>query len=222
MTLQSVSVSLIANASRCPVRAFFSLVSPWVESPRYTICKQISYHLGSPLSYDTILDEIRGISPCIGMDNVPFLESCIGRCTERKWRTATEYDMSVKSGKYGLHGIIDRIFFEPPYFSIIRPVLPPVAGIYGQDRVRITAYSLCLSEMLGKEITGGSVEYIPGGESRFCEIQPGDIRKFYSARRMVQNLNAGTLPGKPLNAPCTRCIFHDRCDPGPKRLSDLL
>jgi CRISPR-associated exonuclease Cas4 len=222
MNLRSAPVSLLAGAARCPVRAFFSLSCQWEETPDYTICKQLSYHLGTPLSFETIWSEICGVSPYIAEENSPFLRNCISRCDEHTWRAASGNDMKVRSEKYGVHGTIDRIFSSAPFFSVIRPVSPPVAGIFSQDRIRVTAYSLCLSEMLGKNITGGTVEYIPGGESRYCEIQPGDMRKFYSARRIIQNLEAGIIPVKPLNAPCKSCLFQERCDPGPKRLSDLL
>ncbi len=213
-------MSLIAAASRCPVRAYFIRSSGWEEPPGYTICKQISYHLGGPLCFDTIWDEVLSISPAIGDHYADVLDSYIKQCSEKEWRTASDYDVRVRSEKYGISGVIDRIFEEPPYFSIVRPVTPPAAGIYSQDRIRVTAYALCLSEMLAKEIRGGTVEYIPGGESRFCGIQPGDMRKFYSGLRSVRNIEAGSIPKKPVHAPCASCPYQHRCDTGPKRLSE--
>jgi len=215
-------VSLLAAASRCPVRAYLMHSSGWEEPMEYTICKQISYHLGGPLCFDTIWDEITSISPAIGGHNASFLELCIKQCVEKEWRTASDHDVRVESEKYGIYGVIDRVFEEPPYFSIVRPVTPPVAGIYLQDRIKVSAYALCLSEMSGKEIRGGTVEYIPGGESRFCGIQPGDMRKLYSGLRAARNIEAGTIPKKPVHAPCTSCSYYSRCDPGPRRLSERL
>jgi CRISPR-associated exonuclease Cas4 len=220
MTQGAVPVSLLASATRCPLRAFFAGSTPWKESPHYTICKQLSYHLGSPLDYSTIWDEIGGISPSIGEEYAQFLEGCINSCQGQDWREASENDMEVRSKRYGIFGTIDRVFSKPPYFSVIRSGTPPPSGVYTQDRVRVVAYALCLSEMLSVDVPGGTIEYIPGGKGRYCEIQPGDIRKFYSARRVVRNIDAGHIPKKPLHAPCSSCYYFDRCDPGPIRLSD--
>jgi CRISPR-associated exonuclease Cas4 len=196
--------------------------SQWEEPHAYTVCKQLSHHLGGILCFDTIWDEIINISPSMGEADAALLDSWLKKCSERTWRTASDLDVRVRSEKFGIYGVIDRTFKEPPYFSMVRPVRPPAAGIYSQDRVRITAYALCLSEMYGNEIRGGNVEYLPGGESRFCEIQPGDMRKFYTGLRMVRNIDAGSIPKKPVHAPCTSCPYYSRCDPGPKSLSERL
>jgi CRISPR-associated exonuclease Cas4 len=222
LNLHTVPVSLLAAATRCPVRAYFMYSSSWEEPHGYTVCKQISYHLGRTLCFDTIWDEITSISPAMGETDAAFLDSCIKKCSGRIWRVASDHDVRVRSEKYGIYGVIDRVLEEPPGFSIVRPVMSPAAGIYTQDRVRVTAYALCLSEMYGEEIRGGNVEYIPSGESRFCEIQPGDMRKFYSGLRMVRNIDTGSIPKKPVYAPCSSCPYHSRCDPGPKSLSERL
>ncbi|HTY14253.1 MAG TPA: Dna2/Cas4 domain-containing protein [Methanoregulaceae archaeon] len=195
-------------------------LSRFEETPGYTVCKQVSYHLGEPLSYTTIWDEIIAIAPAIGEPEAALLETCVSVCNEKVWRIATDHDVSVRSEKYGLFGVVDRMFEEPPYFSIVRPVPSPKAGIYLQDRIRITAYSLCLSEMLGEAIGGGNVEYIPDGESRFCGIQPGDMRKLYSGLRIARNIGAGSIPKRPVHAPCSSCSYCSRCDSGPKSLSE--
>jgi CRISPR-associated exonuclease Cas4 len=218
----SVPVSLLAAASRCPVRAYFMNSSQWEEPHAYTVCKQVSYHLGEALCFDEIWDEIINISPSMGEADEALLDLCIKQCLGRTWRIASDLDVRVRSEKYGIHGVIDRIFGELPYFSIVRPVKPPAAGIFAQDRVRVTAYALCLTEMYGNEIRAGNVEYLPGGESRSCEIQPGDMRKFYSGLRMARNIDAGSVPKKPVHAPCSSCPYYSRCDPGPKSLSDRL
>jgi CRISPR-associated exonuclease Cas4 len=194
--------------------------STYEESREYTICKQVAYHLGEPLCYATIWDEIAAIAPAIGEPEAAFLDSCITRCNGKVWRTASDHDVRIRSEKYGIFGMIDRMFDEPPHFSIVRSVPSPPAGIYLQDRIRVTACAVCLSEMFGEAIGGGNVEYIPDGESRFCGIQPGDMRKLYEGLRIARNISAGSVPKRPVHAPCMSCPYSSRCDHGPKSLSE--
>jgi CRISPR-associated exonuclease Cas4 len=221
MNNRLIPVSELSSAARCPVRTFYDRSNPWVEPAEYTICKQISYHLGFPIEKEVVWDEICRVSPGIDPSYKYYCESWIDQCNNQEWSIASEHDLFVKSDRFGICGTIDRIYTEAPYFSIIRSVKPPVLGIYSGDRIRVLGYALCLSELLGKELRGASIDYIPGGISRYCEIQPRDMRRFYSIRKVIMNINAGGVPKKPLHAPCDVCSYHGRCDPGPTRLSDL-
>jgi CRISPR-associated exonuclease Cas4 len=222
MTNGLIPVSELSSALRCPVRVFFDRSNPWSEPSEYTICKQISYYLGGGIQKDDVWDEICRITPGIDPSYKNYCETCINQCKSHNWREASEHDLFVKSEHFGICGTIDNIYTDTPYFSIIRSVKPPVSGIYPGDRIRVLGYALCLSELLGQEVRGASVDYIPSGVSRYCEIQPRDMRMFYSIRKVLMNLNAGAVPKKPLRAPCKACQYHERCDPGPTRLSDLL
>jgi CRISPR-associated exonuclease Cas4 len=221
MNNRLIPVSELSSALRCPVRVFFDRSNPWIEPPEYTICKQISYYLGYEAGKDDIWGEICRISPGIDPCYKYYCESCLERCNCQDWRVPSEYDLFVKSDSFGICGTIDNIYPETPYFSIVRSVKPPVSGIYPGDRIRVLGYALCLSELLGQELRGASVDYIPGGISRYYEIQPRDMRKLYSIRKVLMNLNAGMVPKKPLRAPCGACSYRERCDPGPTRLSEL-
>jgi CRISPR-associated exonuclease Cas4 len=222
MIKRLIPVSELSSAIRCPVRAFFDRSNPWMEPPEYTICKQISYHLGGEVDREEIWEEICRISPGINPSFKCYYESCIDLCTNQTWRAPSEHDLFVRSDHFGICGTIDRIYPESPYFSIIRSVKPPLSGIYPGDRIRVLGYALCLSELLGKNVEGASIDYIAGGISRYCEIQPRDMRKFYSIRKVLLNMDAGAVPRKPVHAPCRICPYEDRCDTGPTRLSDLL
>ncbi len=222
MNNQLIPVSELSSAALCPVRAFFNRSNPFTEPAEYTICKQISSHLGSPVDKAVVWDEICTIAPGTDPSYQSYCESCIDACASREWRVASGNDFFVKSDRFGICGTIDRVYTESPYFSVTRSVKPPTSGVYPSDRIRVLGYALCLSEMSGKEVNGASVDYIPGGISRYCEIQPRDMRRFYSARQVLMNMNAGGVPKKPLIAPCEFCPYRERCDPGPTRLSDLL
>lgn len=221
MNNQLIPISELSSATRCPVRVFYDRSTKWTEPAEYTICKQISYHLGFPIDRAVIWDEICRVTPGIDPSYKSYYESCIDQCGRLEWRAASEHDLFVKSDRFGICGTIDSIYTEAPYFSIIRSIKPPVSGIYYGDRIRVLGYALCLSEMLGEELRGASIDYIPGGVRRFCEIQPRDMRRFYSIRQVLINMNAGSIPKKPLMAPCETCSYKDRCAPGPTRLSDL-
>ena len=221
MNVPFIPIHELSSAERCPVRVFFNRSNHWVEPPEYTICKQISYDLGGIIDRDEIWEEICRISPDIEPAYREYCNSCIEQCGKQEWRIASEYDLFVKSDRFGICGTIDRVYSEAPFFSIIRSAKPPVSGIYPGDRIRVVGYALCLSEMLGKKLHGASVDYIPGGISRYCEIQPRDMRRFYAIKKVLVNMNAGGVPKKPLTARCEACTYQGRCDPGPTRLSDL-
>jgi CRISPR-associated exonuclease Cas4 len=221
MTNGLIPVSELSSAVRCPVRVYYDRSNPWSEPSEYTICKQISYYLAGGIQKPDIWDEICRITPGIDPSYKQYCESCIDQCKSHDWREAAEHDLFVKSDHFGICGTIDNIYTDEPYFSIIRSTKPPVSGIYPGDRIRVLGYALCLSELLGQEVRGASVDYIPSGVSRYCEIEPRDMRKFYSIRKVLMNLNAGAVPKKPLRAPCKVCQYQARCDTGPKRLSDL-
>jgi CRISPR-associated exonuclease Cas4 len=220
MNSQLIPVSELSSAAGCPVRVFFNRSNPWVEPSEYTICKQISYHLGGCIERDEIWQEICRVAPGIDPSYRSYYDTCVDHCCNKEWRVASEHDLFVTSDRFGICGTIDRIYTDAPFFSITRSVKPPVLGIYPGDRMRVLGYALCLSELSGMELRGASIDYIPGGISRYYEIQPRDMRRFYTIRKVLANMNAGSVPKKPLNAPCDACYYQGRCDPGPTRLSD--
>jgi CRISPR-associated exonuclease Cas4 len=223
---RSISISSIVTGSICPLRLYYgqkndkSIESP--EYPRYTICKQISYHLGAPLDRDQIWDECCSIYPGINPALQAFLDECISFCELKSWRVSKDTDVMVSSKHFGMFGSIDRLFDTPPYFSLVRASKAPEAGIYRFDRLRILCYALCLEEHLGIPVTSGLVEYIPEGIQRSYTVQPRDRRALFPARKRALEIMSGMIPKKPLNPPCTRCTFSDRCQPGVRCLSDLM
>jgi CRISPR-associated exonuclease Cas4 len=77
--------------------------------------------------------------------------------------------------------------------------------------------------MTGKEITGGYVEYIPDGVSRFHAVQPRDRRQVIATIRKARAIQEGEMPAHPLNAPCNRCRYREKCESSVgRRLSELL
>lgn len=222
--LPEISISSIITTSICPVRFYLGQKTRKTETPRYTVAKQISYHLGTDREREEIWDEISLIQKDNSHEIREFFEECIHICNHNPgWRRCCDSDVKVFSSKYHIHGIVDKVFEDAPFFSIIRASYAPPVGIYTSDRLRVAAYSACIQEMLGKDIEGGSVEYIPSGITRFCRVEPLDKRRLLRALYETKRIRDGAVPRRPLRPPCERCPEIGRCGPEEgMRLSDLL
>jgi CRISPR-associated exonuclease Cas4 len=192
------------------------------ESGRYAICKQLSYHLGNLLDPEIIWSEVLAVCPGLDPSLRSFLDTCITSCNKTAWKQAAQSDVRVISDKYGIVGMVDRIA-DDGSFSIIRAAGAMPFGTYAADRLRIAGIAFCLEEMTGNEVPGGHVEYIPDGVSRFHTVQPRDRRQVIASLHKIRAIQKGELPRHPLNAPCNRCKYKERCESSSgRRLSDLL
>jgi CRISPR-associated exonuclease Cas4 len=219
---EHVAISDLVRVHACPVRFYYERNDPLSESDRYVICKQLSYHLGQPLEPDVIWREVLAVRPGIDPDLRSFLETCITSCNKTEWKPAVQSDVRVMSDKHGIVGMVDRIADDGTY-SIIRAAGAMPFGTYAADRLRIACIAFCLEEMTGKEVTGGNVEYIPDGASRFHTVQPRDRRQVIATLHKIRSIHKGDMPLHPFNAPCNRCKFRERCESSRgRRLSDLL
>ncbi|MDT8357513.1 MAG: Dna2/Cas4 domain-containing protein [Methanomicrobiaceae archaeon] len=218
----TISVSAVVSCHRCPVRFFLERSIPGEESHRYTLAKQISYHLGRPLDPAPIWEEIRTVSPAIDTELGGEFIEWVERCAEGSFRMASEHDVPVKSARLRVHGVVDRIFAEEPFFAIVRSSQAPPAGIYTADRIRIACLSAAVEETLGLKGAGGLVEYIPSGVARVCTPQPRDRRAALRAIRAAHRVAAGEIPDRPTNPPCETCHLRELCNAGPKTLAGLL
>jgi CRISPR-associated exonuclease Cas4 len=217
-----VSVSEIVRCHFCPVRFSIERRLEVRESPQYTIAKQVSSHLGEDLEEEEIWGEVEAILPEIDPACRTYLRTCVERCRAGAWRIPAETEVLVRSDRFGIRGLVDKIFDEEPSFAITRPTESPAAGVSAADRIRVAAYAFCLRESLGIPSSRGAVEYIPSGEVRVCTPQPRDRRAVIRAAEAVRSIREGHIPKRPLSAPCAGCPYRERCHSGGKRLSDLL
>jgi CRISPR-associated exonuclease Cas4 len=216
------AISDLVRVHSCPVRYYYERDDPVEESDRYAVCKQLSYHLGDPLDAELIWAETLVVRPVIKPEMREFLDLCITACTRRKWQPAEENDIRVHSRKQGIAGMIDRTLPDGT-FSIVRAAGAMPSGTYAADRLRIAAIALCLGEMTGEAVKGGHVEYIPDGVSRYHTVQPRDLRQLIATLHKIRSIHDGESPPHPLNAPCTRCKYGEKCENARgHRLSDLL
>ena len=216
-----VSVSEIVRCHFCPVRFSLERKLEIQESPRYTIAKQVSSHLGRGLDADAIWEEVEAILPEIDPAFRTYLDASVERCRAGAWRIPAETEVPVRSDRFGIRGLVDKIFDEEPSFAITRPTESPAIGVPMADRIRVAAYALCLRETLGINPGQGAVEYIPSGEIRICTPQPRDRRAVIRAAEEVRHIREGRIPKRPLSAPCTGCPYKERCHAGGRPLADL-
>ncbi len=223
-SIPELSISAVVTTSRCPFRFYLEKGAGRTESPRYTIAKQISYRLGNPLDADEIWNEVGLIQKDLDSSVFPLLTESVRLCSINPgWRRYREADVAVRSETHKIHGIVDKVFFDEPLFTVTRPATAPVRGVYSADRLRIAGYAICLEEMLDTPVPAGTVEYVHSGIERTCIIEPIDKRKFLRALQEARRIAGGELPRKPLRPPCSTCPQEERCGPaGGKRLSDLL
>jgi len=221
--VDQISVSQIVTGHFCPVRLYLERSTPSKkESPRYTISKQVSYHLGKVIDPEPLWEEINAIQPEIEPGMRDFLDECIQACRGKDWRRPVQTDVQVSTDRFGIRGVVDKIFENEPYFAITRSSAAPVAGVYAGDRIRIACYALCIKETLHLPAEAGFIEYIPSGVLRLCHPEPRDRRAMLQGIRSAQRVLAGEVPRKPVRAPCTTCPYEDRCLTGAQRFSDFL
>jgi len=215
-----IPVSGVIACHICPRRYYFERSEEREESPRYTVCKQVSAHLGELLEREQIWQEVLCILPDREEDTRELFDECINACRETAWQRPVQTDLTVESDTLGIRGRVDKVF-EDGTFAITRSSTAPRAGAYGTDRLRIACYVACLKETFGQAVAGGYVEYVASGICRFVEPEPRDRREMIRAIRAAKRVVAGELPPRPLRAPCDGCPHVERCTAGPRRLSDL-
>lgn len=205
-----IPVSEIARCGVCPMQLYLerSRPEPFTEPLRYSIAKQLSYHLGEELDTDTICRELAIVSGEPETRIRPLLEEMITACRPQKWRTAEQYDVYVSSQILGISGRIDRMFSDG--FSLIKSGPAPTHGIYTADRIRLTAYTLCLEEA-GEKSPAGSVEYLGSGTIRTMTPGPADRRALLHALRLTEQIHTGKIPREVLGTHCRRCPYQEDC-----------
>ncbi|HJJ62681.1 MAG TPA: hypothetical protein O0X94_05005, partial [Methanocorpusculum sp.] len=135
MPENSVSVSDILRASVCPMQLYLAKSSPayFLEPLRYSVAKQLSYHLGEELNREEIREGLKLTIKDCGEEAFAVLDEMIEACSKVMWRQALTYDMQVDSGKYNIHRRVDRVFDDS--FSIVKGGKAPTHGVYASDRL---------------------------------------------------------------------------------------
>lgn len=219
--MEYIGISQVVRAQQCPLRLYIEREKPVEESPRYTIAKQVSYHLGYELDEEVIWREVRAIQPEMEEGMRDLLRGFIRACSTREWPRPKQTDVNVSSQEYGIRGIVDKVFEGEPAFAITRSSEAPAMGVYRSDRLRVAAFTFCITETLGIPVESGWVEYVPSGILRPCIPSPRDRRMLLRAIGVAKRVLSGEVPAKPAAAPCDNCPYAGECAPAPRRFSDL-
>ena len=107
---QYIPVSGVIACHICPRRYYFERSSEHPESPRYTVCKQVSTHLGELLDPERIWDEILCVLPDADVECRELLDECVAACRETAWQRPVQADLAVESDTLGIRGRVDKIF----------------------------------------------------------------------------------------------------------------
>lgn len=218
-----IPISSVITGFRCIRQYYFGKTKKRKSSGRYTICKQISSAEAEFRNEDDLWSSILLIDPDIDPESRTFLQDCLKILDNLSVRSWTDLDITVKSDKLCLYGLIDKYNSKKCQATIVRCSKSPKAGCWAEDRIRIAALILCINETLNIRLSGMYVEYIPSGVIRYYEPGPKDRRILINTLKKVHEVDKGYLPEKPLNPPCKGCQFYQRCsNEGPNTLLDII
>ncbi len=99
--------------------------------------------------------------------------------------------------------------------SIIKTGNIPANGVWGGDRLQLTAYSILIEEKYNALVRNGFVEYARYGQVRQVVIKRHDRRKVLQVREKIKKIQDGLMPEKPADAPCEYCGFTEMCEVKP-------
>ena len=118
------------------------------------------------------------------------------------------------SEKFGLIGSPNRLLKidETVIPSIIKTGNIPENGVWQNDRLALTAYSLLVEEKYHCASNGGFVEYARWGKVREVTVKTNERRKVLEVIERIKKIQNGFMPEKPEKAPCEFCGWSDICD----------
>lgn len=127
---------------------------------------------------------------------------------------STHIEPLLLSEKFGLTGSPDRLIKidENLIPSIIKTGNIPENGVWQNDRLQLTAYSLLVEEKYDSVMEKGFVEYARWGKVREVTIKRHERRKILQIIERIKKIQNGFMPEKPEKAPCEYCGWNETCD----------
>lgn len=128
------------------------------------------------------------------------------------------------SKKFRMSGSPDKLLMidDAVSLSIIRTGRPPQAGIWKDDRIRITALAILLEEEHDCLVELGVVEYARYGIVREVTIKRADRRRVLALAGRVKKIKNSRLPQRRDDAPCEYCGYTTFCDITPTLATQFL
>lgn len=120
----------------------------------------------------------------------------------------------LRSDKFGISGSPDRLLKKNDSMvpSIIKTGNMPDNGIWNNERLALTAYSILVEEKYNSIIEKGFVEYARWGKVRPVVIKRHERRQVLRIRDKIKKIHDGFMPERPEDAPCGYCNFIGICD----------
>jgi len=216
-----IAISSIIRAFHCPRQYFFYKDIPSKPAIEYSICKLVSCAEESATE-EELWKTLHLIHPEISEDKRNFLRDCLMAMEHAPVRPWTETDIVVRSERAGIHGLLDKYHAQTGEYTLTRCTTAPKNGCWAEDAIRTAALLLCIEEAGAVKTPGMNIEYVRSGIIRYYEPTPKDRRRVLHLIQQVKEIEDGEFPHKPLNTPCSRCRFSDRCAQiAPRRLSFL-
>ncbi len=227
---QLVRISDIGLYLRCPRLVYFDALGnlPRKISPEQMLLRSMMLSLSGeadvecqlrtalirleheiPLVYDISLDDLS--IACRDMENqIPQLAQ--GIASHLNLLFPSEVEADLRSDRLNLTGRLDRLISKSRIPSLIRAGPAPEDGVWKRDRLVLAGYALLLAEKYGIRVDSGLVEYPRSAIVREVEIHSVDKGRVLRIRDRIQQIKDGTLPDRPEDARCDRCVVKDRCE----------
>lgn len=174
------------------------------------LCEALSrLELELPLVYE--IDPVELGLACREMEKrIPELAS--GLAPHMNSILPSEVEVDLRSDRLGLSGRLDRLVVSGSVPSVIRTGHAPEDGVWKKDRLMLAGYSMLLTEMYGKKVSRGFVEYPRSSVVREIEIHSVDRSRALRIRDRVRQIKEGRLPERPQDARCEGCVVKERCE----------
>ncbi len=161
----------------------------------------------SEIDARTLADSVANVRSCL--ENI-----CLNLASNDFYASDVVDEPLLQSEKLGLSGSPDRLMkingeLVP---SIIKTGNMPQNGVWGSDRLALTAYSILVEEKYNSSVEKGFVEYARWGMVREVLIKRHERRKVLAVRDRIKKIHEGFMPEKPRDAPCEHCGFTSICD----------
>jgi len=216
----TIPISDLASVLYCPVKYYRDLNSAY-EAPVTTLISKYIAFGDMDADSEELWEELLFIYPeidCAQKDQFMEYFASYKRGFQQLW---TERDLYVTSKKWDISGIIDKYHAPSKEITLIRGTKAPSTGVYRSDRLRATAYHICMQEMLRIEVSC-VIEYVPSGIVRTLDFTSRDRRLFVDTLKLARRIRGGHVPTRPAQAPCGHCQYKEKCtSPSGRRLSDL-
>ena len=190
-----------------------------IQSIFNDICVELNFIYASELegvSESTITDAINNVQACIEevSCNIVGMLTDTHSISLAKALCGMELEPVLYGPKMRVSGIpAGMIYLEGSHLPvIIKTGKCPGYGVWADDRLHMTAFSMLAQEVHNRPIDGGIVIYSRCGCVRPSKIRANDRRQVLGVCSNIKKIKAGFLPERKQTPLCSDCEFLESCD----------